>query len=976
MKLNKYSLLLIITLTVIVFIVEALTISILYNTAFEQQRAQLIAITQTQVKLIEAVARFDSQFSKNDVEGDSAESTLGQIRDAHLNTKGFGKTGEFVLGKKENNKIVFLLPRRFKDAYEKNSENRLIDVGGTLAEPIQLALAGKSGTIIAHDYRGELVLAAYEYIAILNYGVVTKIDLQEIRAPFIRVGLISVVVALMLIVIGAFLFLYFTRPVIKSLEGSKAYNRMLFESSPIGLALCRMDGSLVDINPAYTKILGRGIEETKQLNYWEITPEDYVVDEQRQLESLKASGRYGPYEKEYWHKDGHRVPVRLSGQILERDGEKYIWSSVEDISDRKNTEKKLALSASRLNAAQQLAKVGSWELDLLSGDLVWSDEIFNMFEIDKTKFNATYDAFLNAIHPDDRDSVNDAYSQSLTDRKAYEITHRLKMSDGTIKHVRENCKSYFNNEGEPIRSVGTVQDISEQWKLESEIEKSRAHIEAVFESMSDAIIVTDTERKITLTNKAAEKLFGYQDEELLGNKTSKLYAFPEDFSETGKQRYNVDARGDLLPYEVEYQKKDGEVFLGETLGAKIISEEGEVYGFVGIIRDITERKKSQQDLYQIKTTLDQTLDCVFMFDAETLNFIYVNQGALQQVGYSYDELMTMHPYDIKPEVSKEGFDNIIAPLVSGDTVSINFETLHQNKNGTKIPVEIFLQFLPADEATVAHFVAIVRDITERRKIEEELKIHRENLEILVEERTNELHLLQDDLVRKERLATLGQLTATVSHELRNPLGAMRPSLYVIQKMSDENDERVQKAIERIDRNISRCDNIIDELLDHTRIVELNLQSTEIDNWLGSVLDEQVIPEGILMETRFNLTDVELNIDRDRLRRAVINVFDNACHSMMDDNLELVNGIKTNLIIETQSNNKRIEIIITDTGSGISDDVLNKIFEPLFSTKGFGVGLGMPTVKQIMEQHHGGIEVVSDEGKGTVVILWLPVEKNK
>jgi len=121
----------------------------------------------------------------------------------------------------------------------------------------------------------------------------------------------------------------------KALRDSEAYNRTLFEESPIGLALCEMDGTLVDANPAFAAIIGRTVEETLKLSYWEITPEKYADDERAQLEGLERHGRYGPFEKEYIHKDGYLVPVRLTGRMLLRDGKKFIWSSVEDITDYK-----------------------------------------------------------------------------------------------------------------------------------------------------------------------------------------------------------------------------------------------------------------------------------------------------------------------------------------------------------------------------------------------------------------------------------------------------------------------------------------------------------------------------------------------------------------------------------------------------------------------------------------------------------------
>ncbi len=135
------------------------------------------------------------------------------------------------------------------------------------------------------------------------------------------------------------------------LEKSERYNRMLFEETPLGLALCRMDGRLVDINPAYAMLMGRTIEETKALSYWDITPKKYLAQEEEQLERLEITGRYGPYEKEYIHKDGHLVPVVLTGLLLEQNGEKYIWSVVENISNRKKAEQKLRLASKAMESS-------------------------------------------------------------------------------------------------------------------------------------------------------------------------------------------------------------------------------------------------------------------------------------------------------------------------------------------------------------------------------------------------------------------------------------------------------------------------------------------------------------------------------------------------------------------------------------------------------------------------------------------------
>lgn len=122
---------------------------------------------------------------------------------------------------------------------------------------------------------------------------------------------------------------------------SEVYNRTLFDQSPIGLALTTMNGKLVDVNQAFANIIGRSIDETLQLSYWDITPKKYAVQEQQQLDLLDKKGHYGPYEKEYIHKDGHLIPVRLQGLIIERKGVPHIWSSIEDIADSKKAEEEI-----------------------------------------------------------------------------------------------------------------------------------------------------------------------------------------------------------------------------------------------------------------------------------------------------------------------------------------------------------------------------------------------------------------------------------------------------------------------------------------------------------------------------------------------------------------------------------------------------------------------------------------------------------
>jgi PAS domain S-box-containing protein len=149
----------------------------------------------------------------------------------------------------------------------------------------------------------------------------------------------------------------------------------------------------------------------------------------------------------------------------------------------------LVRSMDRLNEAQRLTRLGNWELNLQNNLLYWSDEIFRIFEIDKTQFAATYEAFLGAIHPEDRDAVNAAYTRSLETREPYAITHRLLFPDGRIKYVREQCQNEFSPQGQPLRSIGTVQDITESKRTEMELERHRDHLETLVAERTTALSI-------------------------------------------------------------------------------------------------------------------------------------------------------------------------------------------------------------------------------------------------------------------------------------------------------------------------------------------------------------------------------------------------------------------------------------------------------------------------------------------------------
>ena len=380
--------------------------------------------------------------------------------------------------------------------------------------------------------------------------------------------------------------------------------------------------------------------------------------------------------------------------------------------------------------------------------------------------------------------------------------------------------------------------------------------------------------------------------------------------------------------------------------------------------------KTSEEKYRQIVELAQ--EGIWRVDKNTIT-TYVNPAMTKILHYTPEEMTGKSLYDFMDEQGKKISDINLEIRKDGIHKQNDFEFI--SKQGKRVYTTMTTAPVFDDAGNYDGAIAGVMDITERRLNEEELKKYRDNLEKLVIERTQDLNNAQDELLKKERLATLGQLTATVSHELRNPLGSMKPSLFVLRKFSDPENEKMNNALNRIDRSIDRCDNIINELLDYTRTKELNLRQTNINQWLTQIINDQLLPSELKIKYDFNLDNTPVWIDQDRLHQAIANIINNGFQSMMDESTnQLLPG--STLTIRTDKESDRINITVIDNGSGINSSLLEKIFEPLFSTKGFGVGLGLPIVKQIIEQHGGGIEIQSHIDKGSMITLWLPITLEK
>jgi signal transduction histidine kinase len=226
-----------------------------------------------------------------------------------------------------------------------------------------------------------------------------------------------------------------------------------------------------------------------------------------------------------------------------------------------------------------------------------------------------------------------------------------------------------------------------------------------------------------------------------------------------------------------------------------------------------------------------------------------------------------------------------------------------------------------------------------------------------------------ELLKKDRLSVLGQLTATVAHELRNPLSAIRNTLFSLKEMAAGGGLKLDRPIARMERSIERCNRIIGDLLEYARTRELRRTAIGFDAWLREIVAEQSLPATVTLVEELGAGDALALIDGERVRRVVVNLLENAVQALAEMPAD---GGERRIAVRTRVVDGNIEFALEDTGPGIAPENLERIFEPLFSTKSFGTGLGLATVRQIVGQHGGTIDVASEPGRGTCFTVRLPL----
>jgi PAS domain S-box-containing protein len=373
------------------------------------------------------------------------------------------------------------------------------------------------------------------------------------------------------------------------------------------------------------------------------------------------------------------------------------------------------------------------------------------------------------------------------------------------------------------------------------------------------------------------------------------------------------------------------------------------------------RKQAEQNLRKSRdlqqAIIQTTLDGYWMTDMQGC-LLEVNEAYCRMSGYSSRELLGMRVSDLEEkETGKETSAHIRRIVVQGPD---RFETCHHRKDGSVFEVEVSVQVHPFEGGRL---VAFLQDITARKQAEKELKAYSGHLEEMVAARTLELHLAEEQLVRQEKLAVLGQMAGSIGHELRTPISVINSAIYYLKLIQPDADDRIRKHHAMIEQEVHNADKIITDLLDFARIKTVQRMTVSIPDLVRNVLIRFPVPPSVKTILRFSPSLPDAFADPDQMQQVIGNLVVNAWQAMPD-------GGK--LTISTRQQNEMLAVTVRDTGVGIPPENLMKLYEPLFSTKKSGIGLGLPVSLKLAEANGGRIDVQSQVGKGSKFTLFLPI----
>ena len=628
---------------------------------------------------------------------------------------------------------------------------------------------------------------------------------------------------------------------------------------------------------------------------------------------------------------------------------------------RKRAEEALRRSEAYLAESQRLTRTGSWAFDLASNKYIYaSEEIFRIFGMDAQEGLPNREPISRQIHPEDWDRVKESFEKSLREKVDTSSEFRIVLPSGTVKHLQVIRHPVMNDAGDLVKLVGTVIDITERKRAEEALRQSEAYLaEAQRLSHTGSWALDVADDRYAYCSEECLRIYGFDPQEGLPTREAVFRrVLPEDLDRVIREfekslREKVDSSGELrivLP--------DGTVKDIHVIRHPVLNSVGDVVKLVGTSIDITERKRAEEALRasesRFRTFVDHAADAFFIQDFEQGTIIDVNRSACESLGYTRQELIGTTPLAFDRNLDRAATESVAERTAAGETVIDRH--WHLRKDGTLFPVEAHAsQFWHGGRRFL---LKVARDISDRLRAEEERE---------------KLRQLEADLAHINRVSMMGELVASIAHEVSQPLsGVVSNGSACLRWLAGDvpNVEEAREAARRIVRDGKRAGEVIARVRSLAKRAATPSEKLDLNETIREVLalvGDEAKRMGVTIRAQFADDLSPISGDRVQLQQVVLNLVMNAMEAMSS-----VDERPRELLITTRNlDADQVQVTVEDSGTGLDPNTLDKIFDPFYTTKPGGMGMGLSVSRSILQAHGGRLWAAAKDGPGTIFHFSIP-----
>jgi PAS domain S-box-containing protein len=626
-------------------------------------------------------------------------------------------------------------------------------------------------------------------------------------------------------------------------------------------------------------------------------------------------------------------------------------------------EEKLQRSEAYLAEAQRLSHTGSFGWRPATGEIIWSEETFRILEFDPA-IKPTVELILQRTHPDDRAFVQETIDQAARDRKAFDFEHRLLMPDGSVKYVRVVGHSLTNDESGNFEFVGAVMDVTAAKQVEQTLREREAYL-------AEAQRLTHTgsgawrvpEGDALHLSEEWYRIYGFDPKQGLSAWQDRLQRMhPEDQARV--QEIKDRAISEKSDYEVDHRivLPDGTIKYTHTVGHPVLNASGDVEQFVCTMMDVTERKQAEEALRRSEGYLAQAQRL-----SHTGSWSY--SPATQKALYWSDEMFRICGFDPQKgpptseafleRVHPEDRENVDKTMRDAARKKTEYRVEHRiiHPNGTIKHTQAIGHPVLDRSGNVVEFVGSAVDITDVKRAERERE---------------RLRQAEADLARISRVNTMGELTASLAHEVNQPIAAAVTDANTCLRWLNRDHPDVKEAREAAARIVKDATRAA-EIISRTRLLfkkgapqwEL-VDVNEIIRDIAALMRSEVTRHSISVRTELAEDIPQIRGDRVQLQQVMMNLVLNSIDAMKD-----VGGTRELVICSRQAEDGQLMVSVRDTGVGLPQQA-DQIFNAFFTTKPHGTGMGLRISRSIAESHGGRLWAAANSPRGACFYLTLPM----